>query len=104
MALVRGHYLESASWEDLVSVASKQPASLAESFSMALAAITEARGQGHLTDQEADVLVREVVAVMVGVELNNVILSTFARQTKGIMPARGFYPHHTWSLFAPTLL
>ncbi len=57
---------QSALWEDLIPILVDHPDSLQESFSKAVNAVVESRQQGHITDEEVNVLFRELVGVLVG--------------------------------------
>ena len=73
MALTAQRQQEGASWSEILPILTNPVDSLEESFLEAVTAIASSRSKGYLTDEQADILMREAVAVMVEVELNKVI-------------------------------
>ena len=52
---------------------------LYESFQLALNAVASAREEGHITDEELDLLLREMVATLIATELDSMVFNSITR-------------------------
>lgn len=73
MALAGRQKQERADWSELLPILATPADSLEQSFLEAVTAIASARREGHLTDEEADILMRYTCAVMVEAKFNMIV-------------------------------
>ena len=71
------------SWDALLPHILEQPQTLADSFRVAVTALTEAHQQGAITDEELDIMLKEMVATLVTYQLDDAILDVFNSGSSG---------------------
>ncbi len=66
-----------ASWDELIPILGNEPGPLRESFVRAVGAVSQARREGYINDDQAAVLLGEMTAVLVGAKLEDIFLRAF---------------------------
>ena len=67
------------SWDDSHPYDQRDAQTLYESFQLALKAVASAREEGHITDDELDLLLREMVAALIAAELDYMVFNSVIR-------------------------
>ena len=83
------------SWEDLLAAINPPKATPEELYEIALDEITTAWREGHLTDEEADGLIKELIAARVRYEMRGMIDDAFSTD---VGRRSGNSPWHRFSL------
>ena len=88
MAMVTRTRRRSLSWSEILPVLTGPPESLERSFLKAVSAIASARREGRITDEQADVLMKEVSAATMEAKFSMMIQPVISRSL-GVMVNRG---------------
>ena len=93
MVLADRRWPERPSWSELED----RGESLDQLFSDAVAAVDSARRAGRLTDEQADTLLRGIIAVTLEAKLN-ITIGSVVEQSLHIMGSNG---DRSWDIFSP---